>query len=300
MTKYSLLITGASGYVGKRFSRYLDELCIHHLALTRSSLPSSAYRRNVSVGPSFRDSTGFDYTDVNCVVHLAGPAHILGKEPSLDFFDEANFKILDALFASLKNSSLKTFVYVSSAGVYGDSSLPFESFSVLTSPRPQSNYAISKLNVEQKLLSTCSSLGVNLHIVRPPLIIGRDAVGNFARFLGLVASPFPLPFDSLVSTRSYITLANFCGLLHSLCDHSLRPSTLTVPSDITCTLSDLVRLVSPKKATIRMKPSLLYSAAFLSGRLAQLQKLDSAFVVENSSTCFDELLFAHDPVVEFA
>lgn len=300
MTTPSILVSGSSGFLGIRFTKYLETLGVSHLALTRNPIPSTLFKKNLSAGPDYQGLYKKALSDIDTVVHLAGPAHHLGKEPSLDFFDHSNSRIIKAILFALRESKLKTFVYISSAGVYGDKTSGSHKFTVNSPSAPESNYAISKLATENLLKSLCSSQDINLHIVRPPLVIGKNPTGNFAKFLSLVDSPFPLPFDSLVSTRSYITVPNLCYFLYLLCDHQLPPLTKSLPSDITCSLSELVHLVSPEKKTFHMHPSLIYLSAFILRRLPQLEKMNSCFVVENSSTYFGELAFPLSPSSEFS
>lgn len=300
MIKPSMLVSGASGFLGARFSKYLESLQVPHIALTRSSIPSTEFKRNLSAGQDYQGLYNQHLSDISTVVHFAGPAHHLGIEPSIEFFETRNSRIMEALLFSLQGSRIKTFVYLSSAGVYGDKTSGMQRFSVDSLPSPRSNYAISKQTTENLLKSVCASQCINFHIVRPPLVIGKNPTGNFAKFLGLVNSPFPLPFDSLVSTRSYITVSNLCYLLYLLCDHQLPSLTTSLPSDITCSLSELVHLISPQKRTFPLHPLLIYSSAFLLRRLPQLNKLNSCFVVENSSTFFTDFTFPFPPSAEFS
>lgn len=116
-----------------------------------------------------------------------------------------------ALFSQAAERGVKRFVYVSSIGVNGNrTAVPFTEADV---PQPCEPYAISKLEAEAGLKRLSAETGLELVIIRPPLVYGLDAPGNFARLVHWVRGGLPLPFGAIHNRRSMVSLGNLIDFI---------------------------------------------------------------------------------------
>ena len=215
-----VVVTGAGGFVGQALCERLDgEDGIEVIGAVRS-LPAQANGSPslVAVG----DIGG--HTDwsqalagVSVVVHLAARAHVLNEQSQdpREEFRRVNVDGAVALFQQAIDAGLKRFVFVSSIGVVGGST-EGKPFTEAMPPAPHADYAHSKYEAEEALKALSKSSGIELVIVRPPLVYAAHAPGNFARLLKLVALGVPLPFGSVVNQRSMVALENLVDFI-SLC-----------------------------------------------------------------------------------
>jgi nucleoside-diphosphate-sugar epimerase len=115
----------------------------------------------------------------------------------------------------------KRFVFVSSIKVNGEVTLPGQPFSDNSVPSPKDPYAISKWEAEQSLLQLGREQGMEIVIIRPPLVYGPGVKGNFASMVHWLRSGIPLPFGSINNKRSLIALDNLVDFI-DLCANSER------------------------------------------------------------------------------
>lgn len=190
-----ILVTGASGFVGTAFCRHLLQHRIDFRTLTRPQ----------SVGGSraiYLEEIG-NYA-FECVVHLAGKAHVFGstQKDTLEFqrsIVDYALKVADRAFSV----GIRRFIFVSSVGVYGLTSSD-EPISEETIPNPAEPYAEAKLKAERLLAEVAESYSAELVILRPPLIYGDFPPGNLERLSKLVKTGVPLPFGCAVACRTML------------------------------------------------------------------------------------------------
>lgn len=212
-----VLVTGANGFIGRALCGVLS-------------------RSGVAVNPCVRRADGsgsaFVVGDIDgttdwriplegcdAVVHLAGRAHQLGERAAdpLDAFRRVNVQGSLALFSQAAAQGAKRFVYVSSIGVNGNqTAVPFTE---TDAPAPSEPYAVSKLEAEIGLQRLAEETGLELVVVRPPLVYGPDAPGNFGRLLEWVRRGVPLPLGAVHNRRSMVSLGNLVDFIQ-LCTRS--------------------------------------------------------------------------------
>lgn len=215
-----ILVTGAGGFVGASLCR----------ALSLSGYPTTGVVRSIKqrvpgvdyleVDLLQEDSFSQAFPLVDCVVHLAGRAHMLNEQAKdpLEAFRCVNRDATLKLAEKALNANVRRFVFVSSIGVNGNQSqrCAFDELSIV---QPHADYALSKFEAEEGLKLLVKGTKMELVIIRPPLIYGADAPGNFSRLLRLVASGVPLPFGSIHNRRSLISLENMVGVLIRCIEH---------------------------------------------------------------------------------
>lgn len=212
-----ILVTGASGFIGR-------SLCAE---LSRRGVPVAGTSRDVSkldshicapiqIGDIGPDSDWSGMLDgVDTIIHLAARAHILCEDAAdpLGSFRYANLLGTERLARCAVAGGAKRLVYVSSIGVNGFSTSAGMRFSEADTPAPHNDYSLSKWEAEQALWRISRETGLEVVIVRPPLVYGGNAPGNFAQMLKALKRGIPLPLASVRNLRSLIYLGNLVDAL---------------------------------------------------------------------------------------
>ena len=198
-----LLVTGSNGFLGRRACLTLRDYGFHVTAYSRSNCnwPDG-------IDCFFSEHT-HTLSSFDSVLHLAGRAHVMNESDidPLSSYRKANFfQTLDfARNAAL--SGVKRFVYISSVKVNGEFTSLSSPFRPSDLPNPLDPYAISKFEAEQELLKLSEVTGMEVVIIRPPLIYGPNVKGNLRRLISLLSRGVPLPLAGITfNRRSYISM----------------------------------------------------------------------------------------------
>ncbi len=240
-------VSGASGFVGQAIlSRLIQE--------NRTAM---AFVRNVGaqhIGEidadivSLVDRTSWLEAMRQCAVfiHCAGRAHItkgLGRD-ALHEFRLANTELTLELARSAAYAGVKRFVFVSSIGVNGQKSgrEPFTPEGVVN---PETPYAISKYEAELGLKAISRETGLEVVVVRPPLVYGAGAPGNFGSLMRAVQHGWPLPLGAVHNKRSLVALGNLVDFIITCTSHPAAANqTFLVSDGQDLSTSELVRAMS--------------------------------------------------------
>jgi len=219
----AVVVTGASGFVGRALVRHLHASGRRVVAISRRTWDAPAGVQLVTVA---------DYDDVpalaaaiapaSAVVHLASVAH--RSADAAEF--TASTRSAQTMLAAAAARGARRFILMSSIGVNGNvsRSRPFTEADV---PAPAEPYALSKLRAEEIVRG-----GPLEHVIlRPPLVVGRDAPGNFGRLLRAVRSGVPLPFGAIRNARTFLGLDNLLDLLVLCVDHPAAANELLLAGD---------------------------------------------------------------------
>jgi nucleoside-diphosphate-sugar epimerase len=210
-----LLVTGASGFVGRALCQHLAS--IGHEVRPAVRKPSAVPGERVLPAD---DAPAWQQALSGCesVLHLAGRAHVMHEHASdpLQAFREANVEATLVLAQRAAQAGVRRFVFVSSIKVNGESTAPGAYFRAEDVPQPCDPYAVSKWEAEQGLQRIAQASGMALVIVRPPLVYGPGVKGNFAQMLRWVSKAVPLPLGAVHNQRSMIALDNLIDFL-ALC-----------------------------------------------------------------------------------
>ena len=230
-----ILVTGASGFVGKSLTAELFRQGYAIGAAVRST-KSQVNNAEVVVVGEIDGKT--DWTNalrsVDVVIHLAARVHVM-RETShnpLAEFRRLNVAGTEHLARSAAAAGVKRFVYVSSIKVNGEETLNGEAYTEQSNAAPQDPYGVSKWEAEQALQRVSKETGLEVVIVRPPLVYGAGVKGNFAPMISVVARGMPLPFASVNNKRSLIYVKNLVDALMLCATHQAAPGNTYLVSDV--------------------------------------------------------------------
>lgn len=285
MKNNHILITGANGFVGRHL---LDSL--HQKgASVRGAVRHNPSLSEVAIG-NMSDDTDWTHAlqNINTVIHLAARAHVLNDTSAdpLKEFRAVNVYATQKLIQDAHLYGVKRFVFLSSIGVLGNQTHG-AALDENSKTAPVDKYAVSKQEAEQIVVEHCTRFGMEYVIVRPVLIYGADAPGNFGLLLKLAASGLPLPFDLLKQKRNLLALDNLVDML-ALCVNSPHAAnqTFVVADDEAVNLSDIIsnlRLgMSRPKRLFALPEVLLRSFCSLLRRSAMFDKLNAELLVNNA------------------
>ena len=287
-----VLVTGASGFVG-------SALCAHLVAegyavrgAVRNTqgkpLPGVEYQivSDMSIGANWREVL----TDINVVVHCAVRVHVM-KEASVDplaAFREVNVKGTACLAEQAVDRGAKRFIYISSIKVNGEttSGHPFKADDT---PAPEDPYGISKWEAEQVLREIAKKTGLEVVIIRPPLVYGPGVRANFLRLMQGIMSGVPLPLGAIDNRRSLVALDNLVDLIEACLNNpqAINQTFLVSDGDDLSTKALFQRTAVALGKPVRLIPvpvSLLWAMARLFGKSDFAQRLCGSLQVDISKT----------------
>ena len=206
-------VSGATGFVGRALVARLATLDrADVLALTRKNpaerVPGVTYIEGGDL--SSQDAGQVDLAGVHTVVHTAGRAHILNDRVAdpLAAFRLVNTAGTLRLAERAVAMGVQRFVFVSSIGVNGVQTAHGKAFAEADEPRPHNAYALSKWEAERGLARIARETGLEVVIIRPPLVYGPGAPGNFGALMRAVQRGWPLPLGAVHNQRSLVALDN--------------------------------------------------------------------------------------------
>ncbi|KNZ31778.1 MAG: hypothetical protein AD742_14890 [Methylibium sp. NZG] len=223
------LVTGSNGFVGSSLIRHLlADPGQRVVAVQRHSKPTPH-----PVGVETLQIDALDaHTDwrpvlaqVDAVVHLAARVHVMRDDATdpLAEFRRVNVDGSLQLARQAAQAGVRRFVYVSSIKVNGEHTLPGQPFAATDTPQPRDAYGISKHEAELGLRRLADSSGMELVIVRPPLVYGPGVRANFRSMMQWLTRGIPLPFGAIHNQRSLVALDNLCDLIAVCTRHPDAP-----------------------------------------------------------------------------
>ncbi|MCX4140344.1 SDR family oxidoreductase [Paraburkholderia sp. SEWSISQ10-3 4] len=286
-----VLITGANGFVGRAVSRAL---------LQRGDSVVGVVRRPQTTVEGVRewlfdanDFEGIDQrwpvaTRCDAVIHLAARVHMKHETTADPFAAYRATNVTGALrvAAAARRAGARRFVFVSSIKAVGESSAG-RPITEADEPAPTDPYGISKLEAERALIDYGRESGLEIVIVRPPLVYGPGVRANFLQLMRAIAYGVPLPLGSIAARRSLLFVDNLAdALVHCTTDPRALGETFHVTDGRDLSVSELARaLATQLHAPARLIPvpvGLLSLAGRLTGRSAQVDRLIGELRLDSS------------------
>lgn len=217
--KYRVLITGATGFIGRHFKTYLCDKECDVICSYRGKKPNDDNRANVfwvNIGEINAKTDWSQALDgVQYVVHIAGVAHRIGysQEELKVQYDEVNINGVENLIKQVKcSSTIKRFVFLSTLSVYASNIE--KKINEKTICDPDNYYGKSKYEAEHIIIKNLISTSIDWSIVRPTLVYGKGNPGNMERLINLIKSGLPLPFSMIKNKRSLLYVGNLVSALY--------------------------------------------------------------------------------------
>jgi nucleoside-diphosphate-sugar epimerase len=269
----TILVTGATGFVGSALCACLGKKGASVRAAVRTL---NSYFDSVEAIEVGNLSSKTDWTvplkNISQVVHLAARVHIMNDQSAdpLEEFRKVNVDATIHLAKQAAAAGVKRFIYVSSIKVNGESTELGRPFTAEDAPRPQDPYGVSKYEAERELRTIAEQTGMEVVIIRPPLVYGSGVKANFASMLKIIQRGVPLPLASVTSNRrSLVGLDNLVDLIVTCITHPAAANqTFLVSDDEDVSTAELLRrmgLALKRPAKLIYIPSLLlqFGAALL-------------------------------------
>lgn len=274
-----VVVTGTTGFVGGHLARALRADGVEVRSFDRALLDKVAVGEDIAAG--LRDSAA--------VIHLAARAHVLGETSAslLEVYRRTNRELTLRLARAAAAAGVPRFIFVSSIRVNG--SVSARPFRADDTPSPDEPYATSKLEAERGLWAVARETGIQVVVVRPPLVYGPGVKANFRRLLWLAASGLPLPLGSIEGMRSLIGVRNLCDLLRRCVWHpGAAGATFLACDGEDISLPSLIReLAAGMGRPARLfpaPPGLVRGLAALAGQAATFDKLTAPLQVDAAAT----------------
>jgi nucleoside-diphosphate-sugar epimerase len=282
----SILITGATGFVGRALAAALHDRPVKRALRSPRADQKAADVVVGDIGP------GTDWLDalqeVDCVVHLAARTHVLDEQETdpLARYREINVQGTSNLAERAAAAGVRRFVFLSSIKVNGEATVDHP-FSEGDTPGPIDAYGISKCEAEASLRAIGRKTGMETAILRPPLVYGPGVRGNFLRLLQLIERGMPLPLGSIKNRRSLIGVANLVDAIIACMDSPAAAGQTYLVSDgeDVSTPELVARLARAMGKSPRLLPcpaTLLNIGAALTGRRAEILRLTGSLQVDSS------------------
>ena len=241
-----VLVTGSTGFVGRTLIPAM---------LRRGHEPTEAVRRaeekpdgrlSSSVVGNIDGTTGWSKTlqGAEAVIHLTARVHVMrdSAHDPLAEFRRVNTEGTLNLARQAAEGGVRRFIFLSSIGVNGNSTAFGNPFTPNDLPSPHDPYSLSKYEAEIGLHSIAQSTGMEAVIIRPPLVYGANAPGNFGKLNRLIAKSLPLPLGSINNRRSLVGIDNLVDFIITCLEHpEAANETLMVSDGEDLSTPDLIR-----------------------------------------------------------
>ncbi|MBI4938463.1 MAG: SDR family oxidoreductase [Nitrosomonadales bacterium] len=288
-----ILVTGANGFVGQALCETAARrgFCVKGAVRAACNLPTVVEPATVGAVDAETD-WGAALRNVGIVIHLAARVHVMSDtaaDPLTEFL-KVNLHGTANLARQAAQAGVKRLVYVSSIKVNGEETRDGQKFSEAGPPAPQDFYAVSKWKAEQALQRIAQETGLEVVVVRPPLVYGPGVKGNFAQMLNVVARRIPLPFASVRNSRSLIYVGNLVDALIACATYpAAAGQTYLVCDGEDISTPDLLRQLAAgtgvSSCLLPCPPALLRLAGKLTGKSQQLERLLGSLQIDSDKIC---------------
>ncbi len=219
-----ILVSGANGFVGGAVVRRLDA-CGRFHPVAACRLPPDSWPEGIETCRIGDISQSTDWTQalrgVDAVIHAAARVH-LARDKAVDplaLYRQVNVEGSLNLARQAAQAGVRRFVYLSSIKVMGEATPPGSAFTPEGIPAPQDDYGVSKMEAEAGLKEIAHQTGIEVVIIRPPLVYGPGVRANFLSMMRWVRRGMPLPLGAVQNRRSFVGLDNLVDLIFVCIDH---------------------------------------------------------------------------------
>ena len=227
-----VIVTGARGFVGKALMNQLikDGYQVFPVSFT-----------------NFLQETPCSLPEADICIHLAARVHVMNdSHPNpIEEYRRINFDGTKLLAEFAHRAGVKRFIYMSTVKAVAESSLCNKPLTVSTTPAPTDPYAISKLESENYLLDFAKTSGMEVVVIRPPLVYGNGVKANFLSLIRAAQKRIPMPFLGIKNLRSLVSLHNLVSFISCTITHPSAANQVFFVSDgEDVSIADLYKKIS--------------------------------------------------------
>ena len=240
-----VLITGYTGFVGRHLLSEINHLFkINLLGRSKGSDDLEYFTANIDTISDYSDALN----NVDVVVHMAARVHVMNESSSdpLGDFRAVNTAGTLNLAKQAVDAGVKRFIFISTIKVNGETTSNASPYKSSDRTNPEDPYGVSKSEAENQLLALSKETGLEIVIIRPPLVYGEGVKANFASLLKMVGKRIPLPFRALNNNkRSLVSVYNLVDLIKVCIEHPKATNQVFLVSDDNdISTSDMVALMA--------------------------------------------------------
>jgi nucleoside-diphosphate-sugar epimerase len=278
----TVLVTGTNGFIGRALctelarQKYSVRGVVRDLSCWDGGGCEIVKVAGINAATEWADAM----KAVDTVIHLAARVHVM-KDTSVNPLAEflrVNLYGTSNLAQQAARVGVKRLVYVSSVKVNGEQTPETQSFAESDEPNPQDPYAISKWRAEQDLHRIAHETGLEVVIVRPPLVYGPAVKGNFIRLLAAINKGIPLPLAGAHNLRSLVYVGNLVDALIACATHHAAAGQTYLVSDgkdvsTAMLVGKIAHALKRKSRAFYFPPDILRAVAAVVGRAEQVDRL---------------------------
>jgi nucleoside-diphosphate-sugar epimerase len=285
-----VLVTGASGFVGRALVDSFENSDIEVVASTRSDV--KAFNKSVKKVITGNLSASQNWVNalsgVDVVIHLAARVHQMksSEREALDVYREENVDATINLAKQSISQGVKRFIFMSTVKVNGEFT-DSTAYSEIDEPCPEGAYAVSKYESEQALINLAAHSEMEITIIRPPLIYGPGVKGNFDLLIKAVKKRVPIPFKGIDNKRSLIGLSNLIDFIHLVMEDDRAKNEVYLIADVTTYSSyEMIQMIAKnyqiKERCFYFPSWLVYFACLLFRSMSSYKKVYGSLSIDTS------------------
>lgn len=299
-----ILVTGANGFIGHYLCKKLIKKYSYVNGTVRnlSNITKISNVKYFSVGEINSKINWRDLLkNIDCIIYCAGKAHMTNKNDLIeqDIFSSANIGGIESLAYQAATTGVKKFIFLSSIKVNGESTYTpnlnnndinkSKFFTHLDKPLPKDLYGLSKFKAETILREISKKTGLNISILRLPLVYGEGVKGNLKRLVKLVRFGIPLPFGLINNKRSMISLDNLSDLIIRCIEHpAANGKTFLVSDGKDLSTPELINLIAASMGkSSRLFPIPVFVLKYIAtvlNRSEEMNKIINSLRIDTSFT----------------
>ncbi|MCC5792225.1 MAG: SDR family oxidoreductase [Legionellaceae bacterium] len=303
--KNRILLTGATGFLGQNFARYLKDKPQYPLKAVVRAVPFAGmecfaeYCQIDTIDGRTNWQQALTACDV--VVHAAARVHVMREQATdpLQAFRQINVEGSLNLARQAAAQGIRRFIFISSIKVNGERTDPGKPFRVEVEQIPTDPYGLSKYEAEEGLRNIARDTAMDVVIIRLPLIYGPGVKGNFQRLVALLQKGYPLPLRSCQNKRSFVAVDNVCHLLERCLTHAAAANgTFLVSDGVDLSSAELIekmaKTMQSKARLFACPESWLRCCGKILGKEQEVSRLLDSLQIDLSQT--KTILDWHPPV----
>jgi nucleoside-diphosphate-sugar epimerase len=298
-----ILLTGATGFIGSELLKILElrGKTVRPVCRNKSSLTILDNSNWFEIGEIDSKTNWLPVlSGIEVVIHAAGIAHITINNilDLISKYREINCQATINLARQAASVGVKRFIFISSIKVNGEFTEPNHPFRSDDIPNPKDAYGISKLEAEQALQELSAKTGLEIVIIRPPLVYGTNVKGNLLSLVKLIKTGIPIPFGSIKNRRSLVSIANLSDFIFCCLSHPNAAGQVFLVSDgIDLSTIEIIQKIGfdigVKVKFINIPVNLLRFAALIFDREKSMQKILGSLQVDINK---NKILLGWEPI----